>query len=88
MTLSLAACGCNNSDQYDSSQQGYTEAKAFELSGDVEFVCPFSAGGGSDLYARTAANIIGESGVLGGHTITINNKTGGGGAVGDAYTVT
>ena len=88
MTLSLAACGGNTSDQDDSSQQGDTEAKAFELSGDVEFVCPFSAGGGSDLYARTAANIIGELGVLGGHTITINNKTGGGGAVGDAYTVT
>ena len=60
----------------------------FKLSGDVEFVCPYSAGGGSDLYARTAGNIMGEKGLLGGRTITVNNKTGGSGAVGDAYTAT
>ena len=67
-----------------------TEAKAgdFELTGDVEFVCPYSAGGGSDLYARTAANVMGKLGLLGNRSITITNKTGGGGAVGDAYTAT
>ena len=55
MTLSLAACGGNNSDQDDSSQQGDTEAKAFELSGDVEFVCPFSAGGERCVSGETIA---------------------------------
>lgn len=78
MALSLFA-GCNS---------GGGEDGEFTLSSDVEFVCPFSAGGGSDLYARTAANIIGELGLLGNRTITINNRTGGGGAVGDAYTYT
>lgn len=72
--------GCNNSST--------NEDGSFALSSDVEFVCPFSAGGGSDLYARTAANIIGEMGLIGDRTITINNKTGAGGAVGDAYTAT
>lgn len=83
LALVLALClftGCNSNDT--------NEDGSFSLSGDVEFVCPFSAGGGSDLYARTAANIIGEMGLIGDRTITINNKTGAGGAVGDAYTAT
>lgn len=63
-------------------------AEGFTLKSDVECVCPFSAGGGSDLYVRTAANIMTEKNLLGGRAITINNKTGGGGAVGDAYTAT
>ena len=78
MVLSLFA-GCNGSDTGDGE---------FSLSSDVEFVCPFSAGGGSDLYARTVANIHGGLGLLGDRTITVNNKPGGGGAVGDAYTYT
>lgn len=79
LVLSLFA-GCGN--------KGGNEDGNFSLSGDVEFVCPFSAGGGSDLYARTAANIIGELELTGNRTVTITNKPGGGGAVGDAYTVT
>lgn len=60
----------------------------FALSGDVEFVCPYSAGGGSDLYARTAANIISELKLTGNSVVSVVNKPGGGGSVGDAYTVT
>lgn len=71
-----------------SSASSDAPASSFKLPGDVEFVCPYSAGGGSDLYARTAGNIMTEKGLLGGRTITVNNKTGGGGAVGDAYTAT
>lgn len=98
----LAGCGSSsektsadatkteNTEVSESSEEETSapEAEAFLLSGDVEFVCPFSAGGGSDLYARTIANIISEQGLIGNHTITVNNKTGGGGAVGDAYTAT
>lgn len=76
MILALAACG-------DSSDDG-----EFTLSGDVEYVVPYSAGGGSDLYSRTAANIMTELGLLGNRSITVNNKPGGSGAVGDAYTAT
>lgn len=65
-----------------------TEAPSFTLPGDVEYVVPFSAGGGSDLYSRTAANIMTENNLLGGRAVTVTNKPGGGGSVGDAYTVT
>lgn len=84
MVFALVACNNSSNSQQDSS--GTTSE--FTLSGDVEFVCPFSAGGGSDLYARTAANIIGELGLTGNRTVTVTNKPGGGGAVGDAYTAT
>ena len=76
-------------EKTEESAEGEADASLnFELPADVEFVCPFSAGGGSDLYARMIANIIGEQGMLGKRTITVSNKPGGGGAVGDAYTVT
>lgn len=84
ITVACLTSGCGGSSQTASAP----EPEAFSLSGDVEFVCPFSAGGGSDLYARTAANIISEQNLIGDNTITVNNKTGGGGAVGDAYTAT
>lgn len=90
LVLSLAACGENKTPNNPGGGQNPSgnDAPSFELTSDVEFVCPFSAGGGSDLYARTAANIMGELELTGKRTVTINNKTGGGGAVGDAYTAT
>lgn len=84
ITVACLTGGCGGSSPAAST----SKPEAFRLSGDVEFVCPFSAGGGSDLYARTAANIISEQNLIGDNTITVNNKTGGGGAVGDAYTAT
>jgi putative tricarboxylic transport membrane protein len=49
----------------------------------IEFVVQASAGGGSDLFARTMANILSKDGII---TVPINvvNKPGGSGAV--AYT--
>ena len=92
MLFALAACGSNGNNQQPPSNGSQPSNEpthsAFELGADVEFVCPFSAGGGSDLYARTAANIIGEMGLTGSRTVTVTNKPGGCGAVGDAYTVT
>lgn len=76
MALSLVACGGSKADE------------GFKLSGDVEYVVPYSAGGGSDLYSRTCANIMTELGLLGNRAVTVNNKPGGSGAVGDAYTAT
>lgn len=76
LALSLVACG------------GSADDGTFKLSGDVEYVVPYSAGGGSDLYSRTAANIMTELDLLGGRAVTVNNKPGGSGAVGDAYTAT
>jgi len=59
----------------------------FELSGNVEFVCPYSVGGGSDLYARIAADIISKNEWT-SYPVMVVNKPGGAGAVGDAYTAT
>jgi len=70
------------------AEEAPAEEPAFELPGDVEFVVCFSAGGGSDLYCRTAANIMGELGLTGKRAVTVNNKPGAGGSVGDAYTYT
>ena len=81
-----AAVTGDSSGAVSEQQKDEKGASSFELAGDVEFVCPFSAGGGSDLYARTAANIMSQLELTGKRTVTINNKPGGGGAVGDAYT--
>jgi tripartite-type tricarboxylate transporter receptor subunit TctC len=60
----------------------------------LSIICPFAAGGGTDLFARGLARAA-EAEL--GRTITVNNITGGGGAAGhaagllarpDGYTVT
>ena len=50
----------------------------------IEFVVQAAAGGGSDLFARTMANILTKDGIV---TVPINvvNKPGGSGAVAYAY---
>jgi putative tricarboxylic transport membrane protein len=65
---------------------GYAADSTFKIQNDVQFICPFSPGGGSDIYARIAADIIQKNGWL-DHPIMVVNKPGGGGAVGDAYTL-
>jgi putative tricarboxylic transport membrane protein len=65
--------------------RGYAADPAFKLKNDVQFICPFSPGGGSDIYARIAADIIQKSGWV-DQPVMVVNKPGGGGAVGDAYT--
>lgn len=60
-------------------------AHAFSFRSDIQFVVPFSAGGGSDIYARIAADIIQRNGWV-DRPILVVNRPGGGGAVGDAYT--
>jgi putative tricarboxylic transport membrane protein len=70
----MAACG--------NSQSANGE---FTLDRNVEFVVPYGAGGGSDLYARIASDIMQKENLV-EKPIVVVNKTGGGGAVGDAYT--
>src|SRR4030095_13139728 len=50
----------------------------------IEMVSPTGAGGGSDLVARTVAEIIAKEKLL-PQTIIVVNKPGGGGAVGQTY---
>jgi len=55
------------------------------LKRNAEFVVPYSAGGGSDLYARIATDII-QKNNWASKPIMVVNKPGGAGAVGDTYT--
>ncbi|GHS93614.1 hypothetical protein AGMMS50276_04540 [Synergistales bacterium] len=64
---------------------GYAADSAFKPQNDVQFICPFGPGGGSDIYARIAADIIQKNDWV-GQPVMVVNKSGGGGAVGDAYT--
>ena len=50
----------------------------------IEMVSPTSAGGGSDLVARMVADIIGKEKLL-SQPVIIQNRAGGGGAVGQTY---
>src|SRR4051812_41432646 len=50
----------------------------------IEMISPTSAGGGSDLVARTVADIIAKEKLL-SQPIFIQNRAGGGGAVGQTY---
>ena len=59
-------------------------AQAFEPSKDVEVVVPSSAGGGSDLNARTIVDII-KSENFSPVNYIVNNKPGGAGAVALSY---
>ena len=50
----------------------------------IEMVSPTSAGGGSDLVARMVADIIAKEKLL-PQPVIIQNRAGGGGAVGQTY---
>lgn len=69
--------GCKDSNS-DSGE-------AFSPKKDVEFIVPYGPGGGSDLYARIAADVIQKNGWC-SKPIMVVNKPGGAGSVGDAYT--
>lgn len=51
---------------------------------DIEFVVPFSSGGGSDILARNIASVIDELDLL-PVNLVIENRPGGSGAVGYSY---
>ena len=50
----------------------------------IELVSPTGAGGGSDLVARTVADIVAKEKLL-PHPIIVQNRAGGGGAIGQTY---
>ncbi len=53
-------------------------------SGTVDFVCPYGAGGGSDLCARNIASVMTEGGYCDANVV-VQNLSGGGGLVGTTY---
>ncbi len=59
-------------------------AQAWVPTRDVEFVIPFGVGGGSDLLARIIGKVIVEEKLI-PTALMLNNRPGGGGAVGIGY---
>lgn len=60
-------------------------AQAWEPKRGVEFVVPYSAGGGSDINARMLVEAIQQNELV-DQNILVNNRPGGSGAVGNSYT--
>lgn len=91
LAISLTACGGSSSSS-SSSAASASDVKYPEK--NIKLIVPWDAGGATDLLARTIADeVADETGV----TVTVENKSGGNGAVGhnegssadpDGYTVT
>lgn len=79
MTLVLAACG-STGDSASNSDANASDADATSFpTKTMTIVCPYGAGGGTDLALR----ILAECGkTTFGQTINVENKTGGSGTVG------
>lgn len=76
--------GCSVEEPQAREQTQYsTEAAEEDFSGEfdrsIEIICPWAAGGSADVNARTIGQAAGEKT---GQTVTVDNRTGGGGAVG------
>jgi len=83
-SILILSVGCSN-DRTGASNDANTAPETFSLKRNVEFVVPYGAGGGSDLYARISSDVI-QKNNLANKPIMVVNKPGGAGAVGDAYT--
>lgn len=79
MILSFAACG-----ESAPAESGDAGDATWEPSGSIDFVCPYSAGGGSDVCARTIADVMKD---YTSATAVVQNLSGGGGMVGTSYVV-
>lgn len=81
----LALAGCATATEAEAPADDTTEtmeSTAFELSGPITMIVPFGAGGGSDRSGRAIATGIEE---VTGQTVSVENRTGGGGAVGYSF---
>lgn len=87
MVFSLVI-GCSSQpEQKEQAEQKQSESEEVVSSypeRPIEFVVPFSAGGGSDILARTMHKIISEKGWV-SQPINIVNKPGGSGSIGYSY---
>lgn len=83
MLLVLAGCSAKNPPDQRISQaevkkeEGEDFSQIFNQS--IEIICPWAAGGSADVNARTIGQVVGEKT---GQTVTVSNRTGGGGAAG------
>ena len=61
-----------------------SNANAWEPQRNIEFVVPYSAGGGSDLNARMVVEAMRQNDLV-DRPVLVNNRPGGSGAVGNSY---
>ncbi|MFZ5945753.1 MAG: Bug family tripartite tricarboxylate transporter substrate binding protein [Bacillota bacterium] len=83
LALSLVTVGCGQ--KQEAPKKEAEAPKGFKPEKPIEFVVPYSAGGGSDIYARITADIIQKKG-WSSQPLMVVNKPGGSGAVGNNYT--
>ena len=95
MTLGLlAGCGGNNGNNSNPSGNngGSSAGGSFTPSGTVTWVCTSGAGGGSDIFSRMIAEIMGPEANGGLNlvdaTIVVDNRTDGAGEIGRNYVAT
>jgi len=79
--LVLTGCAAANTEEVAEVEALVVE-ESFELSGPITMIVPFGAGGGSDIAGRAIALGIEEAT---GQTVSVENRTGGGGAVGYSF---
>ena len=90
MMLTMAGCGDQAKTPEAPSEESPAQTDAPEAvktwvpSGTVDFVCPYGAGGGSDVCARTIASVMTEGGYTDANVV-VQNLSGGGGLVGTTY---
>lgn len=82
--LLIYSVACSSEDA-TTEETSATGASDVSLDGDIEFVVPASAGGGSDINARMVSQIMGENNLV-DENIMVVNKPGGSTAVGNSYT--
>jgi putative tricarboxylic transport membrane protein len=80
----FAACSTENGATEETSAASNGDSTV-SLDGDIEFVVPASAGGGSDINARMVSQIMSENNIV-DENIMVVNKPGGSTAVGNSYT--
>lgn len=80
--LVLASCGGNGGDSSTSSGGGF-DAESFFRGKTIQVIVTHSAGGGSDLYGRFIASLLGEA-IPGKPRVTVTNVSGVGG-MGDVF---
>lgn len=78
----LSGCADKNSSNKEAPQaEAEKQGEDFSLifSQPIEIICPWAEGGSADVNARTIGQVVGEKT---GQTVTVYNRTGGGGAAG------
>ncbi|MFZ7104058.1 MAG: tripartite tricarboxylate transporter substrate binding protein [Peptococcaceae bacterium] len=82
MLVASVAAGCTSGSEKEEAKQGGEKPAYPER--PIELVVPFSAGGGSDIFARSMVKIINDNKWV-SQPLNVVNKPGGSGSIGYAY---